>query len=172
MQSWLPLLGVVIAQFVLVALYFAKQRADDKRRWHENRLAAYRRLAGAARDAYEVLLVTEDTEKLDDRRLTVTLAEADACQLDIALLSSEPVRKRAETLRMLIELSAVLTPDAKSFPTTSEFEKARRGFEQAVRAELGIRDPVRAEDDPFTMAIIESMRAKPREPKRDRRWRA
>lgn len=41
MDDWLPLTGVVIAQFVLVGLYFLKQGADDKRRWLERQLIAY-----------------------------------------------------------------------------------------------------------------------------------
>jgi hypothetical protein len=41
MTDWLPLVGVVIAQFVLVGLYLVKQRGDDRRRWMERQLVAY-----------------------------------------------------------------------------------------------------------------------------------
>lgn len=45
MKDWLPLIGVVIAQCVILLLFWFKQRADDNRRWHEKRLDSYRALS-------------------------------------------------------------------------------------------------------------------------------
>ena len=68
-QAWLPVLGVIIAQFVLVGLYYAKQRADDRRRWHEKRLDVYRALSLAGRHASHVFAMAEDPEDFNDSRL-------------------------------------------------------------------------------------------------------
>lgn len=43
MEDWLPLIGVVIARFVILLLFWLKQRGDDQRRWHEKRLDSFGR---------------------------------------------------------------------------------------------------------------------------------
>lgn len=138
MKDWLPLGGVVIAQFVLVGLYFAKLRADDKRRWHEKRLDAYRALSRAGRDASLVFAEAEQPEDLDDRQLVEAMAAADACSLDIALLSSETVREKADALQTCLEMCVIFDVRSEAFPTAAEMIAARHDFENAVRQELGI----------------------------------
>lgn len=138
MKDWLPLIGVVIAQFVIVSLYFGKQRADDRRRWHEKRLDSYRDMAKAGRDASVVFAQAEEPEDLDDARLVAALDAADSCALDISLLATQEVRERAEMIHTLLEMTIVFEPGSNEFPTAVMFIEARNDFENAVRQELGI----------------------------------
>lgn len=55
MEGWQPVIGVVVAQFVLVALYFGKLRADDRRRWHERRLDLYLEFQGLVHELVQDL---------------------------------------------------------------------------------------------------------------------
>lgn len=137
-KDWLPLIGVVIAQFVIVSLYFGKQRADDRRRWHERRLDSYRVMAKAARDASAVFAQAEDQAELDDSRLVVALDAADSCSLDISMLATQEVREKAEAIHTLLEMAVVFRPGSDAFPTAVMFIEARNDFENAVRQELGV----------------------------------
>jgi hypothetical protein len=125
MDNWVPLTAVVIAQFVLVGLFFARQRAEDERRWHEKRLNAYRDLSKAARMASEVFALAEEPEDLDDRRLVEAVNAADICMLDIDLLSSPRVREAAIGVHTLLELSSRRT--AKPSPGTRIYLKRGSG---------------------------------------------
>src|SRR5690242_19829571 len=102
MNGWAPLAGVVLAQFVLVGLYFAKLRADDRRRWSEKQLDAYRALSRAARSASHVFAMAEEPEDLDDRRFVDAMNDADACMLDIDLLTPA-VRDAATAVSTILE---------------------------------------------------------------------
>lgn len=138
MKDWLPLVGVVIAQIVILILFWLKQRSDDKRRWHEKRLDAYRALSRAGSEASQVFASAEEVEDLDDRRFVTAMNEADACILDVALLSTTEVRDKAEALRTLLEMCVVLDVTSGAFPRAGALLTARFEFESSVRQELGI----------------------------------
>lgn len=138
MKEWLPLVGVVVAQFVLVFLYFLKQRADDKRRWHEKRLDAYRELSQAGRTASAVFASAEGAADLDDRRFVTAMNDGDACQLDIGFLATDLVREKAGYLQTLLEMCVVFDPTDDGFPSAADLITARGDFESSVRQELGI----------------------------------
>ena len=93
MSDWLPLLGVVIAQFVLVGLYFVKQRADDRRRWLERQLVAYSEFLAQGEELSRMLGKREPTGERDSVYL-----EWKASYGQVMLLGSELVRDAASDM--------------------------------------------------------------------------
>ena len=156
MDNWVPLAGVVIAQFVLVALFFVRQRAEDERRWHEKRLDAYRDLSKAARMASEVFALAEEAEDLDYRRLVAAVNAADTCMLDIDLLSSPTVREAASALHTWLEMCVVFEASSQAFPKHENLLEARFEFEKAVRTELGVKEPKLSKEDRELLAEVEA----------------
>ncbi|HET6293845.1 MAG TPA: hypothetical protein VFG33_10730 [Kribbella sp.] len=158
MENWVPLVGVVVAQFVLLGLYVAKQKADDRRRWHEKRLDAYRALSKSARQASSIYAGATESEDLDDRRFVLAMNEADACMLDIDLLSSPSTREAAVAVATVLEMCVVFDPEDAAFPTAEHLLSVRFDFERAVRTELGIpKEPRRlSREDRQLLAAIES----------------
>ena len=92
MKDWLPLVGVVIAQVVILGLFWLKQRNDDKRRWHEKRLDAYIDFIAMTRQVLDEKL--SDADKLE--------AWYDEL-LNVQLLASDPVRKAAERVDVAVD---------------------------------------------------------------------
>lgn len=156
MDNWVPLAGVVIAQFVLVGLFFVRQRAEDERRWHEKRLDAYRDLSKAARMASEVFALAEESEALDDRRLVEAVNAADTCMLDIDLLSSPEVREAAGALHTWLEMCIVFEASSQAFPKHENLLEARFDFERAVRMELGVKEPKLSRKDRDLLEAVEA----------------
>ena len=156
MDNWVPLAGVVIAQFVLVGLFFLRQRAEDQRRWHQRRLDAYRDLSKAARIASEVFALAEESEDLDDRRLVEAVNAADRSMLDIELLSSPKVREASTALHTWLEMCVVFQPGSQAFPKHADLLEARFGFERAVRLELGVKESKLSNEDRELIALVQA----------------
>jgi hypothetical protein len=157
MDNWVPLAGVVMAQFVLVGLFFVGQRAEDERRWHEKRLDAYRDLSRASRMASEVFALAEAPEDLDDRRLVEAVNAADSCMLDIDLLSSPEVREAATALHTWLEMCVVFDAGSQTFPKHEDLLTGRFEFERAVRKELGVKEPTLSKEDRELIAAVEAV---------------
>ena len=155
MDNWVPLAGVVIAQFVLVGLFFVRQSAEDRRRWHEKRLDAYRDLSRAARMASEVFTLAEEPDDFDDKRFVEAVNAADTCMLDIDLLSSPEVREAATALHTWLEMCITFDASSDAFPTHENLLTARFEFEAAVRMELGVKEPKRSKEDRKLLAAVE-----------------
>jgi hypothetical protein len=141
-KDWLPLIGVILAQFVVVGLFFAKQRGEDRRRWHDRRLDVYRRLSAAIRLAMEVRVSAEGPEDINDRRLVQAMNDGDSALLDIDFIATDLVRTRAEEVQTLLEMCVVIDAGTEAFPAYEQLLSARHAFENAVRQELGV-DPRR-----------------------------
>ena len=134
--------SVALAQGVVVLLFFARQKAEDERRWHERRLESYAAIVRAARDGFNAVNVIEgDVDSIDWASLSEAMGRVDECSLDIALLSSDPVREEAEKVRTILEMFLVLDPQAAGYPSPASLLSARYELEIAVRKELRIKTP-------------------------------
>jgi hypothetical protein len=148
-KDWLPLITVVIAQFVLVGLYFAKQRADDKRRWHEKRLETYVAFLDRVHRLQDSVRPEGESASLGLFRMTddEVWEQLRECQREIDrmdLLSPGAVGDAATGI-----WAALLVVFAASDDTTAEHVEARRqgeesldlelaSFQRAVRRALGV----------------------------------
>lgn len=151
-------LGVILAQGVVVLLFFARQRAEDKRRWHEKRREVYAEYARAAFKAYRLYLVSNDGWDINQVDLDDLLSLVDELQLDVDLLSSEEVKAKATVLQATLDMIRMAGTLDLPMPTGEDILAARLGFEEAVREELGIsKAPERLviEADTLTKALPE-----------------
>lgn len=140
MKDWLPLLGVVVAQVVILSLYWIKQRSDDARRWHDKRLEMYSALALAFRDA---IAAGVEPSQRDSERLGDAIDRAGLANFQITLLATDKVRAAADHL--MSALGAFRRPFAgdELTPLLQSLVEAKTDFDEAVRAELGISRPRR-----------------------------
>lgn len=160
MKDWLPLVGVVFAQFVIIGLYLTKQRSDDKRRWDEKRLLAYSDFARLARalDKAATPLKWVQTKETDEREeIFSTFGAAQDEWTDsyfaLQLLASNDVRGAAAnvqtTLSKRIDWEEGLYRGSEVgslgewMQHHSEVRKSLTTFEDAVRLELRVTKPKR-----------------------------
>jgi hypothetical protein len=190
MEDWLPLLGVVIAQVVILAVFWMRQRAEDKRRWHERRLELYsqfaeRRLRMAIADS-GVPGTGIDTDEEWDAEFNAWWQEL----VKIELLASHAVYRSADDLvRACIQVFGSRDEfrdlDGEQHQVASgHMDDCATAFLKEVRHELGIERPhrrfavsadsrtglliraftVRSETDELAEAALETMQ--PRSPRR------
>ncbi|HEY9251561.1 MAG TPA: hypothetical protein VIP06_02800 [Nocardioides sp.] len=155
MKDWLPLVAVVIAQFVLVGLYLLKQRADDKRRWHEKRLYAYTDFVSRTRSYEKAIHTLKWAEKktgAERRELFDRFGAAYDAWTDtyfgLQLLASDEVRAvAAEVVKLLDrradwEEGAFQGGETGSMTEWMQYNSSIRTviekFQAAVRRELGV----------------------------------
>lgn len=148
--------SVVLAQLVIVALYFAGRRADDRRRWHDKRLEAY---SSFTSDYREMLLhLTESRELLmkgagdavDYARAGVVYEQLSKPFFDIQLLGTDPVRRSADELLgrlawfvLVGELEATKASAQLWDAHLNRAIDSKDAFDDEVRKELGISKPQR-----------------------------
>jgi hypothetical protein len=135
MTVWLPLVGVVIAQFVLVGLYFLKQRADDKRRWSERQLIVYSDFLSLGRERSRSLgKVETDNERRESYQ------EWKASLSQVMLLGAEDVREAAGwMLQGYLEcLSKVRRDELEVEDALAEMRKREDHLTAAIRRDLKI----------------------------------
>lgn len=153
MKEWLPLVGVVVAQFVLVGLYFLKQRADDTRRWHEKRLSAYTEFVSRAR-SYDKVIPTvnwvKDKTDAERREIFGRFGAAYDAWMDayfaLQLLASDDVRAVAgevvEVFDRRADWEELRGGENPSLDEWKQYHRSTRRviekFQAAVRRELGV----------------------------------
>lgn len=131
-------LSVVLAQGVVVVLFFTRQRGEDKRRWHDKRREVYANYARASFRVYRLYLSGNDGADIDQVQLADLLDEIDDLQLDVDLLSADPVKEKATVLQATLDLIRMYTVLDVSMPSAEDILLARLEFEEAVREELGV----------------------------------
>lgn len=152
-NSWavatLAFAGIVLAQLVVIALYFAGRRADDRRRWHDKRLEAY---SSFTADYREMLLYLASAYGLlkkggaiDQERVSTLYEAVGRPFFDIQLLATDPVRQAAEDVMGKVAwFDLIIAPSAQGwFDQIEQAEEAKESFDEAVRRELGIAKPER-----------------------------
>lgn len=160
MKDWLPFVGVVMAQFVLVGLFFVRQRADDKRRWHEKRIVSYMEFVTLAR-AYDKILPSQkwtknmSQDEMREVRLRINAAHDSWMDsyFDIQLLASDPVRDAGAELVEKYNKAAdweeglFRGEESGSFAEWMHYRNSTKNalgqFQAAVRHELGVSRPSR-----------------------------
>lgn len=160
--------GVLLAQAVVLYGLFARQRADDQRRWHEKRVEAYLELLAAAHEVIEPLILlghapptTAQNQPAEAtsrealmRRLELSAVKADEAFIPVRLLGTDPVRTAAyELWKILKEWSVDDAMDQVQYDPETSREiwgglladaTARRGeFEAKIRDEIGIKSPMK-----------------------------
>lgn len=141
MKDWLPLIGVVIAQFAILFLFVLKQRADDKRRWNEKRLELYTKYLLTFFEVERELSTRPGNLKQGEKFL---IAEFCYIAAQISLVATKPVDDAAEGLMKAVLRNANDVLDAKLAGSDLEvqisWDPLHRAFLAAVRNELNIRD--------------------------------
>lgn len=145
MKEWLPLIGVVIAQFVLVGLYFLKQFADDKRRWHQKRLDVYSSFVIDHLAMIRALpirthhpITEEEKELLSSQRDALL-----GLLFEVQLIGTRAVIDASEGMvDALSELERARTESAVQWVEQHQnCNRARHTFQESVRKELGVKSP-------------------------------
>lgn len=131
-------LSVVLTQGVVVVLYFARQRGEDKRRWHDRRREVYATYARTSFKIHRLYLGGNDGAGIDQGQLSDLLDKIDDLQIDVDLLSSNPVKEKATVLQACLDLIRMHTVLDVSIPSAQDILMARLEFEEAVREELGV----------------------------------
>jgi hypothetical protein len=134
------ILGILAAQMVVVWLFFARQKAEDDRRWHQKRLELYIDFTRG------VLDYTNDPSATDGE--TWLLRDwVHRCSAQISLVASKPVHDAAQSLLSatldVIEASTSGSRGAELPPGSypQSLHEKRLAFEAAARNELGIARP-------------------------------
>ena len=143
MKEWLPLMGVVIAQFVIIGLYFVKQRVDDKRRWHERRLIVYSDLVVSQLQMQRLLVLkhpVHDEHSQDKASVNIQRDEMLALLFQVQLIASEEVANKAQALVDATHGVDDARGNAGDWVEAQRgCNRARRAFQDAVRTELHVK---------------------------------
>lgn len=148
MNEWSPLVGVVIAQTVILALFWLRQRSDDRRRWHEKRLATYQDFSRDLRALRQLIL----TASAGGRDLEASFASSEYLSAwdrlgdrtsDVMLLASDPVIQAAMSANDVFYELSRKRPFAEHSEMRQALNHQSAAFQNAVRRELGIVIPRR-----------------------------
>jgi hypothetical protein len=149
MKDWLPFLGVIIAQFIVLLIAYMKIRADDKRRWYEERRRTYVRFLErvwrlqAAVSASRTGDILPGSMSTDEVLLELQGCQGDAMEMD--LLSSLAVSDSATGVwAWLTVLWASTDEDDTEHlelekKTQENVNDALKEFIASVRNELGLK---------------------------------
>ena len=123
-------LGVAAVQGVLVWLFFAKQRADDERRWLDKRVDAYAEFVNRSLRLMRAL----------QRRRDLNSAQEDFDALDSAygvvlILASDHVRRTAAYVMRCVRDASVARDSPHEL--LARFDAEVRDFLTKVKSELG-----------------------------------
>ena len=141
MSEWAPFVATLLAQAVIVALYLAKQRADDRRRWHDKRLELYTEFTSSFAGFTGLALDRLDDTSLDPAKNELKVLDANLrhAHFQMQLLSTPEVAAAAESV--LAALGLVFFAQHKDKEFWTHYQEAFRAldiFHAAARRELGV----------------------------------